>query len=165
MATGAKGLAPRVSNVEGMLEVQLVRALRWQREVFTWVLADSGLEPCEYHALIHLDAREGVRQNELGMLLVRSKVATSRLLAALERKGLVERRDDREDTRSKRVRLTRKGQELLKRARRAQEATSALVARGMTKAERAALVRLLDKLRAGYRAAAEMLKMPLPEEP
>jgi MarR family transcriptional regulator for hemolysin len=150
--------------LEAMIEVHLARALRWQKHVFSWVFADFGLETYEYHALLHLGVHDGIQQGALGAILLRDKVSTSRLLVELEKKGLVERRDDPVDTRAKRVHLTAKGKRLLQKVRVVQRAASRRVAAGFTAHEQGELVRLLEKLQVGYRAAATAFELPLPEE-
>lgn len=152
--------APRADDI---LEVHVARSLRLQKHVYTWVFADFGLETFEYHALVHLAEAQGVNQVELGTRLLRDKVATSRLLVELEKKGLVERRDDPHDSRAKRVFLTAPGRRLLARARAAHAAVAERVCRALSRREQATLVALLGKLQEGYRDACRRLEIPAPE--
>jgi DNA-binding MarR family transcriptional regulator len=74
------------------------------------------LLPREYGVLYALSgAADGVRITDLADDALLSQAGISRLVARLERKGLVERRDDPDDARACRIRLTTAGVEVQRR--------------------------------------------------
>jgi DNA-binding MarR family transcriptional regulator len=89
-------------------------------EVYAAVLAETEealatkheLALSEFDVLVNIP-REGVRQGELTHRVVLSQSAVSRLVARLERRGLVAREDDARDSRGVVVRLTSRGRAVL----------------------------------------------------
>lgn len=74
----------------------------------------------QWRALVNLTRHngEGTMQVELARLLGVGKVALGKMIDRMEKSGLVVRVPDLEDRRSKRIRLTRKGQAVIERMER-----------------------------------------------
>lgn len=77
---------------------------------------EPSLEQSGYHfpgscigVLADLWATDGVNQKDLGISLIKTKSSINKMLAALEEQGLIVKRDDPADGRSKLIFLTDKG--------------------------------------------------------
>jgi DNA-binding MarR family transcriptional regulator len=80
----------------------------------------SDLPPRDYGVLYALSAKpEGLRITELIDDILLTQAGVSRLVARLEKQGLVARRDDPDDARACRIVLTEEGRETQKRLGRA----------------------------------------------
>ncbi|MFN3744973.1 MAG: MarR family winged helix-turn-helix transcriptional regulator [Hyphomicrobiaceae bacterium] len=66
----------------------------------------------EWRILATLGSGGGIRAREIGRLTTLDKMQVSRAVQRLERRGLIARKDDADDRRNKRVRLTRAGRSL-----------------------------------------------------
>ncbi len=85
-------------------------------------LLDTARTPCgqpvavsHAHALMELQRHPGATQNELAAALGLSKSAVSRMAAGLERRGWLERRQDSDDGRVRRLTLTARGGDLARK--------------------------------------------------
>lgn len=95
------------------LAQRLFRCARlWNEQALAEVRALSGQPVRPAHAALfpHIDL-EGTRQTELARRLGVSKQAVGQLVEELESMGMVERRPDPEDGRSRRVHFTARGRE------------------------------------------------------
>ncbi|HWM17483.1 MAG TPA: MarR family transcriptional regulator [Microbacterium sp.] len=111
-------------------------------------LADAdiwdGLLTREYAVLHALSgAPDGMRMTDLRADALLTQPGMSRLIARLESRGLVERRDDSEDARASRIRLTSHGTET---QRRVGAAVARRIANAMTRALDATDLRTLREL-------------------
>jgi MarR family 2-MHQ and catechol resistance regulon transcriptional repressor len=88
--------------------------------------------------------------NEIGRLVRLTSGSITTAVDRLERKGMVERKNDPEDRRARVVHLTEAGRKLIERAFADHEAAMEHAAAGLTRQERAEVVALLKKL--GIRA-------------
>lgn len=70
------------------------------------------LTPEQWTLLVRLWERDGRTQVDLGDATFRDKATTSRMIDALERDGLLERRPSDDDARTRIVWLTRRGKDL-----------------------------------------------------
>ena len=61
--------------------------------------------------LADLWSKDGVTQKELGSSMIKTKSSVTKMLASLEKAGLIEKKDDPADRRNKLIFLTHKGQE------------------------------------------------------
>jgi MarR family transcriptional regulator for hemolysin len=77
-------------------------------------LKDTGLSEARWITLLRLSLLGPVAQNDLAEQIGIQGPTLVRLLDALERQGLIERRAQRGDRRIKRIHLTRKAQPVLK---------------------------------------------------
>ncbi|TDE37662.1 MarR family winged helix-turn-helix transcriptional regulator [Actinomadura sp. 6K520] len=106
----------------------------------------GGLPPREYGVLYALaGADEGLRITDLIDDALLTQAGVSRLVSRLERRGLVERRDDPDDARACRIVLTAEGRNVQRRVGRAH---ARHVTRAMTRAldrEQLAILRDLTK--------------------
>ncbi len=111
---------------EGLSRVSSVlRSDEWSRA------KQAGLNPTQYAILEHLDGRpEGLSVQEVAFHLGVSQPTATDSIAAIERKGLVARRQSPEDRRVVRVLLTRSGSDVLREGDRiagtVQQAASSL---------------------------------------
>jgi DNA-binding MarR family transcriptional regulator len=82
---------------------------------FMQLMRETGLSMPQIHALLHIyhsqDGECGL--SEIGGLTESSKPAASQLVDRLVQQGLVERTEDPQDRRNKRLRLTKKSLELI----------------------------------------------------
>lgn len=101
----------------GFLLVTAARLLR-QRSEAALARADLGMTPGEARALTMADRLGPVRQNELAAALSIEPMSLVAHLDRLQARGLLERRPDPDDRRSKRVYLTAPARAQLKRIQR-----------------------------------------------
>jgi DNA-binding MarR family transcriptional regulator len=94
----------------------------------------------------------GLRPAELAERLHVSRATITALLDGLEAEGLVARRPDPADRRARRVALSRAGRARAREIAPTHAARLAAVSRALDPDERAQLLGLLDKLRAGLHA-------------
>ena len=81
---------------------------RLLRRNFDRKAQNLGLTRAQWQVLAHLKRKDGQRQNELADLLEVQPITLGRLVDRLEADGWVERRNDPEDRRAKRIFLTEK---------------------------------------------------------
>jgi len=110
-----------------------------------WVRARE-LSHEQAFALGYLVANPGAIQRDIAQLTRTSAASVSSLLQGLERRGLVERRSEDGDSRSKRVYATREGAELIAGFETAMAAADETILAPLDAAERAALHALLMKI-------------------
>jgi DNA-binding MarR family transcriptional regulator len=100
----------RLANVawEALLRAQATLSREFERDG-GW----GDLLPREYGVMYALSKdSEGLRITDLGKDALLTQAGISRLISRLEKRGLVERRDDPDDARACRIRLTVKGVEV-----------------------------------------------------
>jgi DNA-binding MarR family transcriptional regulator len=113
---------------------------------FRETLAPLELEPREFAVLRAVGAAEGQSQQAIGERL---QIAPSRMVAfvdALERRLLLERQHNPEDRRTRELYLTHIGRELLERALVQVAGLERDVCEGLSAAQRAQLLALLDRV-------------------
>jgi DNA-binding MarR family transcriptional regulator len=109
-------------------------------------IAEVDLNPPLFRILNLIDAAEGRSQQAIGEAI---EVPPSRMVALvdeLEERGLVERRPDPADRRVRALFLTAKGRKSLARGREIAEQHERELTRGMPKADRDRLTRLLQQM-------------------
>jgi DNA-binding MarR family transcriptional regulator len=104
-----------------------------------------GLTPTQRTCLSLLKNRGACRVTALAKLLGITQPTVSDVIAALERKGFVERRPDPADARATRVHLTAAGTEMARQAARPPAALSRAIGT-LSPAERAGMRRALSKM-------------------
>jgi MarR family transcriptional regulator for hemolysin len=118
----------------------------WRREIDLRMRC-FGLTDATWRPLLHLGRLgDGVRQTDLAAALDIEGPSLVRLLDVLERNGLLQRSEDAEDRRSKRVSMTAEGRALRHRLVEVQEEVAAGLLRHVTEEERASCVRVFAKL-------------------
>ena len=70
------------------------------------------ITPDQFRLLSHLWENDGLQQSELAICTNRNRANITRIIDILERKGIVERKDDPDDRRVYRIYLTDKGKSL-----------------------------------------------------
>lgn len=150
-----------VANVRRALAGLELAALR-HRGAVRRVLGVGDEELC---ALLHLVHHGGASQRELAELTTLSRSGTGAMVQRLEQHGLVQRRPQPGDRRTRVVELSPAGRERMRRAYR--ELDAALAAALPEDADLEALTRLLDGLRhAAGQAQAELRDAsPAPSPP
>lgn len=113
---------------------------------FTTTLADAGMTPTLFGALVLIEANPGLKQADLARALQLDRSTVVTVIDTLQRRGLVARRRAADDRRSNAVSLTAQGaRELATLKPRVAEHEARLVA-GLDDAERAALTAALAKI-------------------
>jgi DNA-binding MarR family transcriptional regulator len=143
---------PQRDEVVAALERALTLVVRLARpRLHRPALASVGgppLDPAAYVTLLWIADTTGCRLTELAALLGVDVSTTSRQVSSLELAGLVDRRVDPGDQRSKLLALSDEGVELLSRARRARQDAVASLLSDWPPEEVQQLAGLLDKLAA-----------------
>ena len=88
------------------------RACQLMQQAMTRALAPLDLKPPHLDILVNLYRFEGISQRELARKLLVGRSNMSMLLPQMEKRGLVERRDDPQDKRALRLYLTEDGRAL-----------------------------------------------------
>lgn len=96
--------------------LHLQRAARAVARRFDEALRPVGLNNGQYSLMIALNRPEPPRIGDLAPFLAMDRTTLTAILKPLERRGLVEVAPDARDRRSRRLRLTEAGQDLLVRA-------------------------------------------------
>lgn len=109
----------------------------------------------EFWALYHVRSAPGVTLGQLGQRMLLGAPATSRLVAALARRRLVEARPDRQDRRRSLLFLTEKGEPLGDGVQATAEAYQAEALRGLSSEELAVARAVLSRLTANLQRHAE----------
>ncbi|MFC7362194.1 MarR family winged helix-turn-helix transcriptional regulator [Nocardioides astragali] len=124
---------------EALFRAQATLSIEFERE------GDWGdLLPREYGVLYALSAAaDGLRMSDLCDDVLLTQAGISRLVSRLEKRGLVERSDDPDDARARRIRLTARGMEEQHRLGRAH---ARHVATAMTRALEPAQLETLTAL-------------------
>ncbi len=136
--------APRLTT-----GLELVRWIAWaQRKAGEdWVRARE-LSQQQAFTLGYLEANPGTIQRDIAKISRTSAASVSSLLQGLERRGLVERRTEDGDERSKRVYATAAGAELIAGFEEALAAADETILAPLDDTERATLQALLTKITA-----------------
>jgi MarR family transcriptional regulator, organic hydroperoxide resistance regulator len=124
----------------GFLLVQLCRAHRNQLDA---ALGRLGLHVGQEHAVYQLARAEGIPQSQLAQSLFIDVSTATKMLARLERDGIIARSPDPHDGRVSLVSLTPHGRSLVEPVVATWAAIEAQLRLGMTEAEQALLRRLL----------------------
>ncbi len=139
-------------SVDGRIEVEIVKTMILIKQVYSAAFAPYGIETPEWHALLRLAEDDGPSQTELGKRLLRDKVAITRLVATLEKKGLIRRKTDRKDTRKQRIFLTRAARRLIPELLVECDRIIDTATEHLSERDQAALRRILPRLQDGFRA-------------
>lgn len=136
--------APRLATT-----LELVRWIGWaqRKAAEDWVRARE-LSFEQGFVLAHLVQDPGAMQRDIAQVTRTSAASVSSLLQGLERRGLVERRTEPGDERSKRVSATPAGAELVAGLDAAMAAADETILAPLDGDERAALHTLLTKITA-----------------
>ncbi|WP_409464598.1 MarR family winged helix-turn-helix transcriptional regulator [Amycolatopsis sp. GA6-003] len=129
--------------------LDLMRWIVWaQRKTGEDWIRERGLSHEQSAALVYLVANPGAIQRDLAQMSRTSAASVSSLLRGLERRGLVERRTEPGNERSKRVYATPAGSDLIAGFDTAMTAVEETILAPLDQPERAALQALLAKIAA-----------------
>ena len=106
-----------------------------------------GLTLPQWRAMIEILRNEAITQVALASCIDTDPMTVSGILDRLEKRGLIERCTDPNDSRAKRSRLTESGQELVDTARNVGRAMYENALAGVSDAERAATMSALQRIR------------------
>ena len=134
-----------LSETFGFTVNDIARLLRWE---FDRQAQHLGLTRAQWSVLAHLRRYEGVQQKELAHYMDIKPITLARHLDTLERQEWVERRDDPEDRRAKRVFLSKKAKPMITSLTKIGKKIRAHAMRGMSPEEQAQLMLMLQKIRA-----------------
>ncbi|MFI7871441.1 MarR family winged helix-turn-helix transcriptional regulator [Streptomyces salinarius] len=133
------------SSRESTLE--LMRWVVWgQRRVAEEWIRERGLTHEQSAVLAYLSKNPDAIQRDVARAMRTSAPSVSRLLAGLERRGLVERQAQESDTRSRRVRVTPAGSELIQGFEEAMDRVEESILAPLDAAEQARLHEFLEEL-------------------
>ena len=112
--------------------------------IFNQRVKHLGITRSQWQTLFMLNHGDGLTQTELAERLVMARSPLGKIIDCLEKDGLVERREDNEDRRVKRVFLTARVGPLIDPLGELVEEIGAKATRGMSATDRATLFELLD---------------------
>ncbi|KTE02810.1 MarR family winged helix-turn-helix transcriptional regulator [Sphingopyxis sp. H115] len=118
------------------------------RRSFNARTRDSGITALQWRLITYLKRHEGIRQGPLAELIEVEPITLSRMVDRLVESGLVERRADPGDRRAWQLYLTPRAGDLLGGVRPAAEALNAEALEGLSAAEAAQLIDLVERVRA-----------------
>ncbi len=137
-------MPPSKHTAFGFLVARISRRLRQAVDAELRLL---GLTEATWRPLVYLRRLgDGVRQKELATALSIEGPSLVRLLDNLERRGLIERREDESDRRARGIHLTRPGRELAVRAAKVGGAVQARLLAGVPLADLETCERVLETL-------------------
>ncbi|MCB8840405.1 MarR family winged helix-turn-helix transcriptional regulator [Aurantimonas sp. VKM B-3413] len=142
LAADALDLGALTSSLGFLLRIAQVKNF----ENFYAALADHGLRPGEFSVLMVMHRNVRVRQGVLAQRLMIKRAHMTKLIRALEDRGLVERTIPDDDRRSVELSLTPKGHEFVENNLGFFQAFEEINAERLTPAEKAELMALLRKL-------------------
>jgi MarR family transcriptional regulator for hemolysin len=127
----------------------------WRREIDLRV-RDFGLTDATWHPLLYLGRLgDGLRQTDLAAALMIEHSSLVRLVDVLERAGLVERLEDPEDRRSKRLRMTPAGRETYEKVAAIHENVAEALVKEVSAAELGLCYSVLDRILNAVAAQSE----------
>ena len=134
---------------------RISRIARRLRQAVDMELRAYGLTEATWRPLVHV-ARlgAGVRQKELAVALGIEGPSLVRLLDGLERRGLIERREDGSDRRARGIHLTADGRALQRRVAKVSEAVQRRVLADVAPADLAACARAFAVIESALGEAA-----------
>lgn len=128
----------------GFQFIELAR--RWRRALDSR-LAQAGLTDATWTPLIHLhESGDGIHQKELALRIGLDGSSLVRLLDILCARGLIERREDGNDRRAKRVFLTGQGRQAIRKIRQVLNRVEEEMLADISNAEIATMTGAFDKI-------------------
>jgi DNA-binding MarR family transcriptional regulator len=133
-----------IGVLDGHLGYFIRRLQVWVFQDFIRTLAAINIGPAQYSVLVVIAANAGASQSQIAFTLGIERARLVRVLDKLEKRGLLERLGSPKDRRTHALRLTRKGQTTLHRAKALAAAHETRLADRLGEEQRKAL---LDSLR------------------
>jgi len=134
----------RVTHSVGFL---LEDSARLFRRAFGARNRETTITALQYRVLAYVARRPGMGQRAMADLIEVEPITLSRMVDRLAAAGLAERRPDAADRRAWRLYLTRRGARHLRAARTISLAVGEIATEGMSEADRALLVQLVEHVR------------------
>ncbi|MSR12749.1 MAG: MarR family transcriptional regulator [Gammaproteobacteria bacterium] len=128
----------------GFLVHDIARGMRWN---FDRQSAGLGLTRAQWAVLAHLKRSDGVQQKTLAQLIDIKPITLARHIDRLEAEGWVERRDDPEDRRAKRVFLLPKATPMLESLRKLGQKVRKQALDGVSAQEEELVLSVLQRVR------------------
>ena len=105
------------------------------------------ITPEQFSVLSHLWQKDGLPQCELAQCTTRNRANVTRIINSLEREGIVERKDDKTDSRIFRIYLTEKGKSLKQQTAKCAKQSIRNALMGVSKAEVETCTKVLLKIK------------------
>ena len=134
--------------VDENIGTMLAQVSRLMRRSFDERARAIGVTRPQSQVLGILKRHEGINQGGLAEILEVEPITAARMIDRLQDAELVERRPDPEDRRAWRLHLTSRGEELLEQLRPFALETFEIALEGVSEAERAGLMAMLERIRA-----------------
>lgn len=128
----------------GFLIHDVARHMRWQ---FDREAQDSGLTRAQWLVLAHLKRSDGVQQHVLARLMDITPMTLGRHVDRLQAEGWVERRDDPDDRRAKRIYLTPRAKPMVQSLRKLGDKLTRQAMLGISEADEAIARSVLQRIR------------------
>ncbi|WP_436954570.1 MarR family winged helix-turn-helix transcriptional regulator [Streptomyces sp. SudanB182_2057] len=136
-----------MTGVQRESTLELMRWVVWgQRRIADDWIRERGLTHEQSAVLAYLSKNPDAIQRDVARAMRTSAPSVSRLLAGLERRGLVARQTQEDDTRSRRVRVTPAGSELIQGFEEAMDRVEESILAPLGAAGRARLHESLEQL-------------------
>ncbi|MCI5106693.1 MAG: MarR family transcriptional regulator [Pseudomonadales bacterium] len=120
---------------------------RLMRGQFDREAKDTGLTRAQWFVLAHLKRSDGARQHELARIMDISAMTLARHVDRLEGEGWVERRDDPDDRRAKRLFLTDRARPMLQSLQKLGQKLTRRALKGISNEEQAIAQSVLRRIR------------------
>lgn len=127
----------------GFLVHDIARLMRWN---FDRQSAEIGLTRAQWSVLAHLKRSDGVQQKTLAQLMDIKPITLARHIDRLEAQGWVERRDDPDDRRAKRLFLLPKATPVLNTLRSLGQKVRKQALQGVSIEEEAQAISVLQRV-------------------
>lgn len=100
---------------------------------------------------LHDHSGDGLNQNELALLTFRDKSSLARLLAKMEKKKFIQRKQHEEDKRINQIYLTDEGREIFKESKLVLRKVMKIMEAGITEDEKKLLIDILKKVQFNFK--------------
>jgi DNA-binding MarR family transcriptional regulator len=114
--------------------------------IFSQEVGDLGLTPPQHNVLSALMANPGCHQTELGRIVGYDRATVGAVLAGLEARDLVERKDSARDRRLRTLTITRKGRGLLNQSNAVMERINQRILEPLAVHEQPLFIALLARI-------------------
>ena len=108
---------------------------------------NTGLTRAQWSVLVYLRRSDGAQQNTVAQLMEIAPITLARHVDRLEAEGWVERREDPDDRRAKRVFLTAKATPMLKTLRGLGQKVRKQALKGISPSEEEQMLAILSRIR------------------
>lgn len=136
------------TNFDKSLGFTLHNVARMLRRSFDRQAQEIGLTRAQWSVLAHLHLGDGIQQKTLADLMDITPITLARHLDRLEVDAWIERRDDPEDRRAKRVFMTLKGRDVMETLSKLGQKVRRQVLKGISPEEEQQFMGILLRMRA-----------------